>query len=75
MTKTAKNITDSRSFRATIIATILCAGVLAGIETAPAMVAAHGTLLGTLDAMSVLKSQLSKLRRKLTSTPLNSLPL
>ncbi|MCX6880493.1 MAG: ion transporter [Verrucomicrobia bacterium] len=51
MTKAAKNITDSRSFRATIIATILCAGVLAGIETAPAMVAAHGTLLGTLDAI------------------------
>ncbi len=51
MTTTAKKITDSRSFRAAIIATILCAGVLAGIETDAAMVAAHGTLLGTLDAL------------------------
>ncbi len=51
MTKAAKNITDSRSFRATIIATILCAGVLAGIETNPAMVAAHGALLRMLDAI------------------------
>jgi voltage-gated sodium channel len=51
MTQTAKKITDSRSFRATIIATILGAGVLAGIETDAAMVAAHGTLLGALDAI------------------------
>jgi voltage-gated sodium channel len=51
MTKTARKITDSRSFHATIIATILCAGVLAGIGTDPAMVAAHGTLLGALDAI------------------------
>jgi voltage-gated sodium channel len=51
MTQTAKRITDSRSFRATIIATILGAGVLAGIETDAAMVAAHGTLLGALDAI------------------------
>ena len=51
MTKTAKRITDSRSFHATIIATILGAGVLAGIETAPAMVAAHGALLRALDAI------------------------
>ena len=51
MTKTAKKITASRPFHATIIATILCAGVLAGIETNPAMVVAHGTLLGTLDAI------------------------
>ena len=51
MTTTARRITDSRSFHAAIIATILCAGVLAGIETDPAMVAAHGTLLRALDAI------------------------
>jgi voltage-gated sodium channel len=51
MTKTARKITDSRSFHATIIATILCAGVLAGIGTNPAMVAAHGTLLNAMDVI------------------------
>jgi hypothetical protein len=45
MTRTARSITASRPFHATIIATILCAGVLAGIETSPAMVAAHGPLV------------------------------
>jgi voltage-gated sodium channel len=51
MTRTAIRITNSRSFRAAIIATILVAGVLAGIETDATMVAAHGTLLGVLDAI------------------------
>ena len=46
----ATEITASRLFRGAIIATILCAGVLAGIETDPAIVAAHGTLLRALDA-------------------------
>jgi voltage-gated sodium channel len=46
----ATKITASRLFRGAIIATILCAGVLAGIETDPSMVAAHGTLLRALDA-------------------------
>ena len=46
----ATEITASRLFRGAIIATILCAGVLAGIETDPAMVVAHGTMLRALDA-------------------------
>ena len=51
MTEIAKTITASRTFHAFIIATILCAGVLAGIETNSGMVAAHGTLLRGLDGM------------------------
>jgi voltage-gated sodium channel len=51
MTEIAKTITASRPFHAFIIATILCAGVLAGIETNSGMVAAHGTLLRGLDGM------------------------
>ncbi len=47
----ARRITDSRTFHATIIATILCAGVLAGIETDAVLVAAHGPLLRALDAI------------------------
>lgn len=50
MTK-VRQITDSRLFRGTIIATILLAGVLAGIETDAAMVAAHGPLLHALDRL------------------------
>jgi voltage-gated sodium channel len=51
MTRIARKITNSRSFRGTVIATILFAGVLAGIETDASMVAAHGTLLRTLDTL------------------------
>ena len=46
-----KEITASRWFRGTIIATILLSGVLAGIETDSALVMAHGSLLRGLDAM------------------------
>ena len=46
-----RQISASRLFQATIIATILVAGVLAGVETNPAMVAAHGPLLRALDAI------------------------
>ncbi|MEN9975137.1 MAG: hypothetical protein RLZZ282_1143 [Verrucomicrobiota bacterium] len=66
MTKTAREITDTRSFRAAIIATILCAGVLAGIETDAAMVGAHGALLGVLDAI-VLGIFISEAILKLTA--------
>ncbi len=38
-------------FQRTIISVILLAGALAGIETDAGMVAAHGQLLGTLDAI------------------------
>ena len=46
----AKRIVNSRLFRGTIIAVIVFAGVLAGVETNAALVAQHGTLLHTLDA-------------------------
>lgn len=51
MTQAARSITASRPFHATIIATILCAGVLAGIETDAVMVATYGPVLGALDAI------------------------
>lgn len=46
---TAEKIVESRLFRGFIIAFILCAGILAGMETNAAMVAQHGSLLHTLD--------------------------
>jgi voltage-gated sodium channel len=47
----AQRIVASRTFHATIIAVILFAGVLVGIETSAAFVARHGPLLHTLDAV------------------------
>lgn len=49
MTLTAANIVHSAWFQRFIIATIIFAGVLAGIETDAGMMAAHGTLLHALD--------------------------
>ncbi|MEI6175567.1 MAG: ion transporter [Verrucomicrobiota bacterium] len=51
MTRTAGTIVHAPWFQRFIIATILLAGVLAGIETDTATVAAHGFLLRTLDSM------------------------
>ena len=50
MTLLAKRIVDSQPFRAIIIAVILLAGVLAGVETSATMLAQHGALLHALDA-------------------------
>ena len=50
MTHFAKRIVGSRLFRGTIIAVILLAGVLAGVETNAALVAQYRALLHTLDA-------------------------
>ena len=49
MTRLAKHIVDSKPFRSTIIAVILLAGVLAGVETSAVMLAQHGALLHVLD--------------------------
>jgi len=49
MTQFAKRIVESRIFRATIIAVILFAGVLAGLETNPSVVERHALLLRVLD--------------------------
>ena len=49
MTQTAGNIVRSAWFQRFIIATIIFAGALAGIETDTGMMAAHGHLLHTLD--------------------------
>ena len=49
MTLLAKHLVDSRPFHAIIVAVILLAGVLAGVETSAAMLAQHGALLHALD--------------------------
>jgi len=49
MSLLAKTIVNSKPFQGTIIAVILLAGVLAGVETSAAMLAQHGNLLHALD--------------------------
>ena len=56
MTLLARRIVDSKAFRTIIIAVILFAGVLAGVETSAAMLAQHGALLHALDVMSLCSS-------------------
>ena len=45
----ARNIVESTWFQRAVIAVILLAGVLAGIETNRAILATHGSILGALD--------------------------
>jgi voltage-gated sodium channel len=66
MTQLAKRIVDSRPFRGTIIAVILFAGILAGVETSKAIVAQHGALLRALDA-AVLAVFIAEIALKLAS--------
>ena len=66
MSRFAKHIVDSRLFRAAIIAVILFAGVLAGVETSAAMLAQHGLLLRVLDA-TVLTVFIAEIALKLAS--------
>jgi voltage-gated sodium channel len=49
--ETCRHIVGSRWFRSLIILTIMLAGVLAGIETDASLLAAHGSLLRTLDGL------------------------
>ncbi len=51
LSETTSRIVHAPWFQRAIIAVILLAGALAGIETDAGMVAAHGTLLGALDAI------------------------
>ncbi|HEX8310724.1 MAG TPA: ion transporter [Chthoniobacteraceae bacterium] len=66
MSQLAKRIVDSRPFRGTIIAAILLAGVLAGVETNAAIVAQHGALLHALD-VTVLAVFIVEIALKLAS--------
>ena len=66
MTHLAKHIVDSKPFRAIIIAVILLAGVLAGVETSAAMLAQHGALLHALD-LAVLTIFIIEIVLKLAS--------
>jgi voltage-gated sodium channel len=50
MIRFAKQLVESRWFHAVIVAVILLAGILAGVETSAAIVARHGPLLHLLDA-------------------------
>ena len=49
MTKLAKALTQASWFRAAIVAVILLAGVLAGLETSAALMASYGGLFEALD--------------------------
>jgi voltage-gated sodium channel len=49
MTKLAKTLTEAKWFRAVIMAVILLAGVLAGLETSAALLASYGGLFQALD--------------------------
>ena len=62
----AKRIVGSRPFRGTIIAVIVFAGVLAGVETNAALVAQHRTILHTLDA-AVLAIFIAEIALKLAA--------
>lgn len=66
MIQFAKRIVGSRLFRGTIIAVIVFAGVLAGVETNAALVAQHRTLLHTLDA-AVLAIFIAEIALKLAA--------
>ena len=49
MVALARRLVGARSFQAAVVAVIVLAGVLAGLETSAALVAAHGPLLHALD--------------------------
>ena len=49
MTRLAQQVTTARAFHAFIVTVILLAGVLAGLETSPALLAEHGGLFRALD--------------------------
>lgn len=51
MVASARRIVGARSFQAAVVAVIVLAGVLAGVETSAALVAAHGPLLHALDRL------------------------
>lgn len=66
MSLLAKTIVNSKPFQGTIIAVILLAGVLAGVETSAAMLAQHGNLLHALDK-AVLAVFITEILIKLAS--------
>ena len=51
MTVRLKQLIEANWFHRTIVAVILLAGLLAGLETSAAVLARHGSLLRTLDAL------------------------
>ena len=51
MIRFAKQVVESAGFHGAIVAVILCAGILAGVETISVIVESHGPLLRALDAV------------------------
>lgn len=49
MTSLSKRLVDSPWFQRSVIVAIICAGVLAGLETSPSIIARHGGWLRILD--------------------------
>jgi len=66
MSRTAKRIADSKLFHSAIIAVILFAGILAGVETNAALVERHGLVLRVLDA-TVLAVFIAEIALKLAA--------
>ena len=66
MSRFAKRIVDSKLFHSAIVAVILFAGVLAGVETNAALVERHGLLLRVLDA-TVLAVFIAEIALKLAA--------
>ncbi len=66
MVAVARRLVGSRSFQAAVVAVIVLAGVLAGVETSAALVAAHGPLLHALDRV-VLVVFVAEIALKLTA--------
>lgn len=66
MTSAARHIVESKGFRGAIIAVILLAGVLAGVETNAAIVAEHSGLLRALD-LTVLGIFIVEIALKITA--------
>lgn len=66
MIRFAKRLVSSRPFRGTIVAVIVFAGVLAGVETNATLVAQYGGLLHTLDA-AVLAIFIAEIALKLAA--------
>jgi len=64
MTKLAKTLSEAKWFRATMVAVILLAGVLAGLETSAALMASYGGLFRALD-VAVLGLFISEIALKM----------
>ena len=68
MIRWARQLTESSAFRAFMISVIVLAGMLVGLETSPAIMARHGTLLQSIDR-AVLAVFIVEIALKLVALP------